>query len=50
LSTFVFHDPLALRYSISIVAGVAGVLACVGIGISLRNFPALMSSYAVPPA
>jgi len=49
LTQFVFRDPLALRYSISIVATIAGLLACVAIGISLRNFPALMSSYAVPP-
>jgi hypothetical protein len=48
LTQFVFQDPLALRFSISIVATIAGLLACVAIGISLRNFPPLMSSYAVP--
>jgi hypothetical protein len=48
LTQFVFQDPLALRYSISSVATIAGLLACVAIGISLRNYPALMSSYAVP--
>jgi MFS family permease len=49
LTQFVFRDPLALRYSISIVATIAGLLACVAIGISLRNFPALLSAYAMPP-
>jgi MFS family permease len=48
LTQFVFHDPLALRYSISIVATIAGLLAIGAMAASLRNFPALNSTYALP--
>lgn len=48
LTQFVFHDPLALRYSLSIVSAIAGLLAFVATGASLRNFPALTSLYALP--
>jgi MFS family permease len=48
LTQFVFRDPLALRYSISIVATISGFLACIALGTSLRNFPPLSSFYALP--
>jgi MFS family permease len=48
LTQFVFHDPLALRYSISIVSAVAGTLAVVAMYTSLRHFPTLSSSYSLP--
>jgi hypothetical protein len=48
LTQFVFHDPLALRYSISIVSVIAGLLAVGAMASSLRNFPALTSPYAPP--
>jgi MFS transporter, Spinster family, sphingosine-1-phosphate transporter len=48
LTQFVFHDPLALRYSISIVATITGLLAVGAMAVSLRNFPALNSTYALP--
>jgi hypothetical protein len=48
LTQFVFHDPLALRYSLAIVSTISGLLACAAMGVSVRNFPALTAMYALP--
>jgi MFS family permease len=48
LTQFAFRDPLALRYSISIVSAVAGVLALLAMSTSLRHFPPLHAPYALP--
>lgn len=44
LTQFVFEDPLALRYSLTIVSLVAGSLSIVALWFSLRNFPQLMEA------
>lgn len=41
-----FHDPNAIRYSLSIVGGAAALISCVLVGLSLRPFRARLSTMA----
>jgi MFS family permease len=41
ITQYVFHDPSALPYAISMVSGVSGALAVLGMALSFRKFPPL---------